>query len=139
MSTHGDHREAFRVAAGTLSSLEPGIVRVVPLPRGLFGAPPVVPLEALVVRDHGGTPRAYLNRCRHLPIPLSFGRPTGRSLYDASHEFLTRDNQALECKTHGARYRLDDGMRFEGPCTGRALLALGLVVEGDEVYVVAAA
>ena len=122
-----------------MSSLDRGIVRVVPLPRGLFGSPPVVPLEALIVRDHEGTPRAYLNRCRHLPIPLSFGRPTGRELYDASHEFLTRDNQALECKTHGARFRLDDGMCFEGPCEGRALLAIELVVEDDALYLVAAA
>lgn len=124
-----------RIAAGTLSSLEPGVVRVVSLPRGLFGSPPVVPLEALVVRDLTGAPRAYLNRCRHLPIPLSFTRRTGLALYEASHEFLTLDNQALECKTHGARYRLDDGMCFEGPCTGRELLALELVVEGDGLYV----
>jgi nitrite reductase/ring-hydroxylating ferredoxin subunit len=130
---------SMRIAAGTLSSLERGIVRVVALPRGLFGAPPVVPLEALVMRDHDGAPRAYLNRCRHLPIPLSFGRPRGLSLYEASHEFLTRDNRALECKTHGARFRLDDGMCFEGPCEGRALLAIELVVEGDELYLVAAA
>lgn len=128
-----------RIAAGTLSSLEPGVVRVVPLPRGLFGSPPVVPLEALVVRDLSGEPRAYLNRCRHLPIPLSFTRPREPSLHDASHEFLTRDNQALECKTHGARYRLDDGMCVEGPCEGRALLALELVVEDDALYLIAAA
>lgn len=128
-----------RIGAGTLSSLERGIVRVVPLPRGLFGAPPVVPLEALVVRDHAGAPRAYLNRCRHLPIPLSFGRPTGLALYDASHEFLTKDNQALECKTHGALYRLDDGMCFAGPCEGRALLAIELLVEGDELCLIVAA
>jgi nitrite reductase/ring-hydroxylating ferredoxin subunit len=127
-----------RIAAGTLSSLERGIVRVVPLPRGLYGSPPVVPLEALLVRDHAGEPRAYLNRCRHLPIPLSFGRPTGLSLYDASHEFLTKDNAALECKTHGARYRLGDGMCFEGPCEGRALVPIDLLVEGDEVYLIPA-
>jgi nitrite reductase/ring-hydroxylating ferredoxin subunit len=129
----------MRIAAGTLSSLERGIVRVVALPRGLFGAPKVVPLEALVVRDQGGAPRAYLNRCMHLPIPLSFGRPRALALYEASHEFLTRDNQALECKTHGARYHLDDGMCFEGPCVGRALLAIELVVENDELYLIAAA
>jgi len=129
-----------RIAAGTLSSLEPGTVRVVPLPRGSFGSPPVVPVEGLVVRDLAGVARAYLNRCRHLPIPLSFTRPTGhgQALYVASHEFLTRDNQALECKTHGARYRLDDGMCFEGPCTGRALMALELVVEDDALYLIAA-
>jgi nitrite reductase/ring-hydroxylating ferredoxin subunit len=130
---------AQRIAAGTLSSLEPGIVRVVPLPRGSFGSPPVVPLEALVVRDLEGVPRAFLNRCRHLPIPLSFTRPRASASYDASHEFLTRDNRALECKTHGARYRLDDGMCFEGPCEGRALLALELVVEDDALYLIATA
>lgn len=130
-----------RIAAGALSTLEPGIVRIVPLPRGSFGAPPVVPIEALVVRDLSGAPRAYLNRCRHLPIPLSFIRPKGHAdtPYEVSHEVLTRDNQALECKTHGARYRLDDGMCFEGPCTGRALLALELVVEEDALYLIAAA
>jgi nitrite reductase/ring-hydroxylating ferredoxin subunit len=117
-----------RVAAGTLSTLQPGEVRVVPLPHGSFGTPPFIPLEALLLRDLLGSPRAYLNRCQHLPVPLGFG----------GGELMSWDGQALECKTHGALYRLDDGMCFDGPCEGRALLAIELLLEGDELYLIAA-
>lgn len=117
-----------RVAAGTLSTLQAGEARVVPLPRGSFGAPASIPLEALVLRDLLGTPRAYLNRCRHLPVPLD----------GASRDFFSWDGQSLECKTHGALYRLDDGMCTDGPCEGEALFAVPLVIEGDALYLIAA-
>lgn len=116
-----------RVAAGSLAALAPGTVRVVPLPRGSFGLPPVIPVEALVLRDLLGAPRAYLNQCQHLPVPLD----------GASREFLSADGRALECLTHGALYRLDDGVCFEGPCRGRALRAIELAVEGDALYLIA--
>jgi nitrite reductase/ring-hydroxylating ferredoxin subunit len=125
-----------RVAAGTLSSLQPGEARVVPLPRGSFGAPAVIPLEALVVLDQAGVARAYLNRCRHLPVPLAVLWPPATTSYE-TRDPLSWDGQALECRTHGALYRLDDGMCFEGPCEGRALLPIELVLEGDALYLIA--
>lgn len=108
-----------RIAAGS-ASLAPDEVRVVPLPPGHNRHP----REALLVRDHGGRLRAYVNICQHLPVPLDGG----------SRVFLTRNRQQLECGTHGARYRLEDGYCVHGPCRGRSLPALSVECEGDEVY-----
>jgi nitrite reductase/ring-hydroxylating ferredoxin subunit len=110
-----------RIAAGSLQALSAGQVRVLRLPKEASG----IPREALLLRDQQGTPRAYLNRCKHLPIPLDAG---GR-------RFLTDDATHLQCRTHGARYRLDDGHCVDGPCAGTALQQLPLELEGDELYV----
>lgn len=98
-----------------------GEVRVVALPRDQLGRP----REALLVRDAGGCLRVYLNRCRHLPIPIDGG----------SREFLTSDGSHLRCGTHGALYRLDDGHCVSGPCEGQALHALPFEVVAGAVRV----
>jgi nitrite reductase/ring-hydroxylating ferredoxin subunit len=121
-----------------LSTLAAGTVRVVELPRGSFGLPQVIPLEALVLRDRDGLPRAYLNRCRHLPVPLVVLRPKRPPIVEST-EFLSADGAALECRTHGAQFRLDDGMCIEGPCEGLPLYAIPLELEGDALYLLAAA
>ena len=110
---------SIRVAAGD-STLAPGQVRVVRLPRGPDG----LPRGALLLRDHGGTLRAYLNRCRHLPIPIDGG----------SRRFLTADAQHLLCGTHGARYRLEDGHCVHGPCVGLSLHAIAVEADGEALY-----
>ncbi len=112
---------AARVAAGCVHDLVAGQVRVVRLPADASG----MPREALLLRDARGRLRAYLNRCRHLPVPLDAG---GRSFFSA-------DGSELECRTHGARYRLDDGRCVEGPCKGAALQAFAIELEGDLVHV----
>jgi nitrite reductase/ring-hydroxylating ferredoxin subunit len=112
----------MRIAAGPEAGIAAGHVRVVQLPRAANGTP----REALVLRDHAGRLRAYLNRCEHLPVTLDAG---GR-------KFLSADGAYLECRTHGARYRLADGYCVVGPCTGRALEALAVEIDGTVVYVV---
>jgi nitrite reductase/ring-hydroxylating ferredoxin subunit len=72
--------------------------------------------QAIVVRGPNGVPRAWLNQCRHLPIPLGVG--TGA--------VLTDDRVHLICRTHGALYRRDDGFCIEGPCAGTWLRPFGL-------------
>ena len=109
-----------RISAGWKEALAPGQVRPVALPRARDGRP----REALVLRDHGGELRAYLNRCEHLPIPIDGG----------ARRFLSSDGQHLQCGTHGARFRLEDGYCVEGPCVGRALQAIPLEVEDGVVY-----
>lgn len=77
-----------------------------PLPRAR-------PEPAFVVR-HGGQPRAYLNRCGHVPVELDW--QPGR-FFDDSGLYLI-------CATHGALYHPDDGACAGGPCRGRGLVAL---------------
>jgi nitrite reductase/ring-hydroxylating ferredoxin subunit len=86
------------------------------------------PREALVLRGSDGAPRAYLNRCRHLPIPIDAG----------SREFLTVDRQHLLCGTHGALYQLDDGRCVAGPCLHLVLESIPLEREGDTWFLVVA-
>ena len=81
------------------------------------------PREAIVVLDDSGAPRAYLNQCRHLPIPLDAG----------SRRFLFAGE--LLCSTHGARYRRSDGLCVIGPCRGASLLALAIEVSAGLVFV----
>jgi nitrite reductase/ring-hydroxylating ferredoxin subunit len=109
-----------RVLAGTLAQIERGEVLTVSLSRDEFGRP----REAIVLIDAKRTPRAYLNLCRHLPIPL-----------DAASRTFLRDG-LLECATHGARFRIEDGFCVTGPCRGSSLFALELHIEGSHVFVI---
>jgi nitrite reductase/ring-hydroxylating ferredoxin subunit len=77
------------------------------------------PREAVVLRDPTGTVRAYVNRCRHLPIPLDGG----------SRRFLDEERRWLMCGTHGALFRKEDGYCFVGPCRGLSLFALAVEVD----------
>jgi nitrite reductase/ring-hydroxylating ferredoxin subunit len=97
-----------------------GKVCVVPLAREANG----LPREAIVLLDHAQTPRAYLNLCRHLPIPLD----------GLSRRFVV--GGYLQCLTHGARYQIEDGLCVAGPCRGQSLLALELRLIGRDLFVV---
>jgi nitrite reductase/ring-hydroxylating ferredoxin subunit len=107
------------VAAGA-DDLAPAEVRVVCLPKGQDGRP----REALVLRDHGGELHAYLNLCQHLPVPLDGG----------SRRFLSRDGAHLECGTHGARYRLEDGYCVDGPCEGEQLQPIAFEIRAGVIH-----
>ncbi|MCS6798775.1 MAG: metallophosphoesterase [Myxococcota bacterium] len=115
-----------RVLVGIASELAPGRLVHVPLrvsPRGL-------PRRAIVLRlaagEHAGQVRAYVDICRHLPVPLSAG---DASPLDASGEHLV-------CGTHGARYRVVDGYCVEGPCRGTRLESLQVIEEDGRLWVV---
>lgn len=97
------------------------VVKAVQLPRGSDGRP----REALVLLGSDGEPRAYLNRCRHLPVPIDGG----------SKQYLTRDGEHLLCGTHGALYRRDDGVCIAGPCQKLALEKIPIVEENGVLYV----
>lgn len=103
------------------SDLRPGHAEAISLGKDRYG----LPLQCLVVLDEEGQVRAYLNVCKHLPIPLDGG--TG--------DFFDDGRTHLFCGTHGARYRLADGRCVEGPCRGAHLDAVPVELEGDEVFV----
>jgi nitrite reductase/ring-hydroxylating ferredoxin subunit len=81
------------------------------------------PREGIVLLDEGDQARAYLNQCRHLPIPLDSG---------SRHFFAFGE---LQCATHGARYRLRDGLCVSGPCRGASLFALPVEITSGLVFV----
>lgn len=110
-----------RVRVGPVSEIVAGEARTVPLSpdpdRGF-------PRRALVVRDRHGVVRAYVNLCKHLPVPLD----------GLSGRFLAPDGVHLVCGTHGALYRPEDGLCIEGPCEGAALDRLAVVEEQGVLY-----
>lgn len=77
--------------------------------------------SAIILRDPLGRLRAYMNLCKHLPIPIDGG----------SGDLLDDDRLHLICRTHGALYRMKDGVCIEGPCTGETLDVLTLR-DGDD-------
>lgn len=111
-----------RHEAGSLASLQSGEVRAIRFAPSTEG----MRREALVLRDERGEVRAFRNLCKHLPILLDAG----------SRRYLTPDGAALFCATHGARYRLEDGLCVYGPCKGASLDAVRIEREGDALFVV---
>ncbi len=94
----------MHVVDGGPADLATGDVRVVRVPN------PVPPrISVLVTRTNEGW-RAYWNVCKHLPIPLDGG--------------LGELREGLVCISHGARYRAEDGVCYQGPCQGEALDSL---------------
>lgn len=79
------------------------------------------PREVLVLATADGSPRAYLNVCEHLPVPLDGG----------TREFMNRAGTHLMCGTHGALYRLEDGYCIEGPCQGATLPSVPIWIDED--------
>lgn len=111
---------AAKVHAGTLEALSQKGAILVSLERRAGR-----PRQAIVVLDDAKIPHAYLNECRHVPVPLDGG--TGHVL-DHTKRFLV-------CGTHGALYERKSGLCVTGPCRGARLFALTVTVEGDLLYV----
>ncbi len=84
-----------------------------------------LPFQAMMLRDEQGTIQAYRNHCQHLPVPLDGG----------TRRFLTDDKKLLICRTHGATYRLHDGLCIDGPCKGMNLMRLDWEDRAGDLYV----
>ena len=80
---------------------------------------------AFVVR-YGGIPRAYLNRCAHVPVELDW----------AEGEFFDFSKLYLICSTHGAMYLPDSGHCVAGPCKGARLHPRKVEERDGEVYLI---
>jgi nitrite reductase/ring-hydroxylating ferredoxin subunit len=78
--------------------------------------------ECFVVNHHGGL-YAYVNRCCHVPMTMDW----------VDNQFMTEDNQYIQCATHGACYRPDTGECVGGPPFGEFLIRVRLTIDGDEV------
>ncbi|MEX2298806.1 MAG: Rieske (2Fe-2S) protein [Dongiaceae bacterium] len=73
----------------------------------------------LFVHRSGETIVAYRNSCPHQGTPLEL----------VPDRFMTRDRKRFLCTTHGAQFRLHDGLCTTGPCKGKYLTPL--IVERD--------
>jgi nitrite reductase/ring-hydroxylating ferredoxin subunit len=79
--------------------------------------------EVVVVR-HGGGVHAYINRCPHTGAPLNW----------MPDQFLNLDRTLIQCATHDALFRIDDGLCVAGPCAGQGLRAVAVTVVDASVW-----
>lgn len=77
----------------------------------------------LFVMRHGERVVAYENTCPHAGTPLDL----------LPDQFLSADRRHFQCHTHGALFRLDDGMCVAGPCRGRPLRRVAVRLEDGEL------
>lgn len=80
-------------------------------------------LEIVLVKRRGAL-HAYRNRCPH----------TGVNLEWQPDRFLDLSGCYIQCATHGALFRPEDGLCLRGPCVGQRLERLRLEFEGADVH-----
>jgi nitrite reductase/ring-hydroxylating ferredoxin subunit len=76
-----------------------------------------------VVRTGDGV-TGYVDHCPHAGMPLAL--LPGR--------YLTREGDLILCSSHGALFRLHDGLCVAGPCAGKLLESWSVRVQGESVY-----
>ncbi|HEX9875873.1 MAG TPA: Rieske 2Fe-2S domain-containing protein [Gammaproteobacteria bacterium] len=81
------------------------------------------PLALFLVRRKGEL-YGYVNRCPH----------AGHELNLRANEFLTKDRELILCRSHGAQFRIDDGVCVIGPCVGARLRPLPLEIFEGAVF-----
>ncbi|MBK8970753.1 MAG: Rieske 2Fe-2S domain-containing protein [Hahellaceae bacterium] len=81
---------------------------------------------AVFLVQFDGQLRAYLNRCPHLGIELNW----------MPDQFLESGGDLIICSTHGALFKIDDGLCISGPCQGQALTQLTIKHDAGGVFVV---
>lgn len=74
----------------------------------------------------GGVVTGWEDWCPHTGLPLAV----------VPNRFLTREGDFILCGSHGALFRLGDGLCVAGPCAGRSLKPWPVRVEGDAVVTV---
>ncbi|MFZ8952919.1 MAG: Rieske (2Fe-2S) protein, partial [Gammaproteobacteria bacterium] len=66
----------------------------------------------------------YLNKCPHAGHPLNLERD----------KFLGPEETDIICRSHGARFSIDTGECFFGPCVDKSLISLEIKVESGCIF-----
>ncbi len=75
-----------------------------------------------VVR-RGETVIGFVDRCPHAGMPLAM----------VQDRYLTREGDLILCSSHGALFRVDDGVCVGGPCAGQPLRGWAVRIEDGAV------
>ncbi len=76
--------------------------------------------ELFLVRKNGRV-WAYLNSCPHTGAPLDW----------VPDQFLNLDGDLIQCATHDALFRIEDGVCVAGPCAGTALTPVSVEIRAE--------
>lgn len=77
--------------------------------------------DNIFITQRDGCFYAYQNLCPHLQVELEF----------LENQFLDREQEFIECSTHGALFVVESGECISGPCQGQALEKVTLSVHSD--------
>ena len=80
-------------------------------------------LDIVIVQTKGAR-HAFINCCPHQFIPLE----------TFPNHFLTEDKKYFVCSGHGAKFHLDNGKCYSGPCLGKGLDPLAIIEKDGAVY-----
>ena len=67
----------------------------------------------------------YENSCPHLGIQLEW----------QADEFLDIDASMIQCSSHGALFKIEDGECLLGPCQGQSLTAIDFTIKVGQIDV----
>jgi nitrite reductase/ring-hydroxylating ferredoxin subunit len=81
--------------------------------------------EKFFVVNHPSGFKAYRNYCPHLGVTLEW----------REHEFLDPSGTLIECATHNALFKIEDGECVTGPCFGRSLVSVQCETKDDGIYI----
>jgi len=79
---------------------------------------------SLMLFEKEGEFFCYLNKCPHAGHPLNLERD----------KFLGPDETDIICRSHGARFSIDTGECFFGPCIDKRLISLEIKVESGCIF-----
>jgi nitrite reductase/ring-hydroxylating ferredoxin subunit len=81
--------------------------------------------ECFLINFHGAF-HAYVNRCRHVPMPMDW----------VDNQFFAEEGRYLMCQTHNAYYEPASGECIAGPASacGKFLYRVPLEIANDIIY-----
>jgi len=82
--------------------------------------------EECFIINFDGEFHGYVNRCRHVPMPMDW----------VDNQFFAEEGRYLMCQTHNAYYEPGSGECIAGPpsACGKFLYRVPLEVEGEIIY-----
>ncbi len=115
----GRKAAASRFKVARVSDLKPGESMKFLLP--IRGAD-----EECFVINFNGEFHAYVNRCRHVPMPMDW----------VDNQFFAEEGRYLMCQTHNAYYEPASGECIAGPSSacGKFLYQVPLEIKDDVIY-----
>ena len=79
---------------------------------------------SLMLFEKEGEFFCYLNKCPHAGHPLNLERD----------KFLGPEETDIICRSHGARFSIDTGECFFGPCVDKSLISLVIKIESGYIF-----
>jgi nitrite reductase/ring-hydroxylating ferredoxin subunit len=79
--------------------------------------------QIMIVRQHDDV-FVYENSCPHMGVTLEW----------QPDQFLSSDNQLIQCATHGAQFVINSGQCIAGPCNGQALKPIDFKIDNGNIY-----